>query len=75
MKSHLKGLTNIFLTSIGLSVLLGSFLRIVGPINQTYRINKKNNPVGKSKRSFEKKLLTLESNLSSFYKHFIKDKT
>ncbi len=67
MKSHLKGLTNILLTSIGLSVLLGSFLRIVGPINQTYRINKKINPVEKSKRSFEKKLLIRKSNLSSFY--------
>jgi len=67
VKVHLKVITNIFLTSIGLSVLLGSFLKIVGPINHTYKINKKINPVGKSRRSFETELLNRKSNLSSFY--------
>ena len=67
MKRHLKVITNIFLTSIGLSVLLGSLLRIVGPINQSYKMNKKINIVGKSRRSVKKGLLTRKSNLLSFY--------
>ena len=67
MKLQLKVITNIFLTSIGLSVLLGSFLRVAGPINQNYKINKKINIVGKLNRSLKKELLTRKSNLSSFY--------
>jgi len=67
VKSHLKLITNIFLTSIGLSVLLGSFLRVAGPINQSYKINKRVNIAGKTSRSFKKELLTRKSNLSSFY--------
>ena len=39
MKSYLRILTNIFLTSISLSILLGTFLKIVGPINQSNKIN------------------------------------
>ncbi len=64
MKVQFKVITNICLTSIGLSVLLGSLLRIAGPINQRNKIN----IVGKSKRSFEKELLTKKSSLSLFYK-------
>ena len=67
MQNHIKVITNIFLTSIGLSVLLGSFLRIIGPINQSYKINKKINLSGKSSRLAEKKLKTRKSNLMSFY--------
>ncbi len=67
MKNHLRLITNILLTSIGLSVLLGTFLRISGPINQSNKINKVIRKVGKSKRSFEKELRSRNSNLSLFY--------
>ena len=67
MKSYLKLTTNILLTSIGLSVLLGTLLRISGPINQSNKINKVIRTAGKSKRSFEKELLSRKSNLSLFY--------
>ncbi|WP_269613414.1 serine hydrolase [Prochlorococcus marinus] len=67
MKSHLKVITNIFLTSIGLSVLLGSFLRFFGPINQNYNLNKKINKVANSSRSIEKELKARKSNLTLFY--------
>ena len=67
MKSQLKLVTNILLTSIGLSVLLGTFLRISGPINQSNKINKVIRTTRKSKRSFEKELLSRKSNLSLFY--------
>ena len=66
MKSYLKVLTNIFLASISLSVLLGSFLRIVGPINLSNQINRKINIVGKSRRSFEKTPENNKSGLNSF---------
>ena len=67
MKSQFKVIANIFLTSLGLSVLLGSLLKIIGPINLNYKSNRKINVSGKLKRSHEKKLLTRESNLSLFY--------
>ena len=67
MRSYLKVITNIFLTSLGLSVLLGSLLKIVGPINHRIRINRKVNIESKSKRSIEKELLYKKSNLSFFY--------
>ncbi len=66
MKSQLRVITNIFLSSIGLSVLLGSFLKIFGPVTQSYQINKKINLGGKSSRSIQKGLLTRKSNLLSF---------
>ena len=69
MKNHLKVLTNIFLSSIGLSVLLGSLLKIMGPINQNYKTNKKINISEKSNRLVKKKLLTRKSNLSLFYEN------
>ena len=67
MKKHIKVIANIFLTSIALSILLGSFLRILGPINQSRRINKGINITGKSRRSVKKELLTRKSNLLSLY--------
>ena len=67
MKRHIKVIANIFLTSIALSILLGSFLRILGPLNQIHRINKGINITGKSRRSIKKELLTKKSNLLSFY--------
>ncbi|WP_269610914.1 serine hydrolase [Prochlorococcus marinus] len=73
MKNHLKVITNIFLTSIALSVLLGSFLRIVGPINQSYKINKKINITGKSSRSLKNELRIKKSKLSSFYNDNLED--
>ena len=60
MKSQLKVITNIFLTSIGLSVLLGSLLKVIGPINQNYKINLE----AKSSRSFKKKLHRRKSNFT-----------
>ena len=67
MKNHIKVITNILLTSIGLSVSLGSLLRVFGPVNQSYKINKKFNLVGKSNRSIERALITKKSKLSLFY--------
>jgi len=64
--SYLKILTNIFLTSISLSVILGSFLRIIGPINQSNKISRKINVVGKSRRYFEKELKNNKYDLLSF---------
>ena len=67
MKSYLKVITNIFLTSISLSILLGSMLKIVGPIYQSNQTNRKINLGGKSNRSIQKKLLTRKSDFSLFY--------
>ena len=67
MKSYFKVITNILLASLSLSVLLGSFLRIVGPINQSNEISKKINLVGKSKRHIAKNLKDNESSISLFY--------
>ena len=64
MKIYLKTIINILLTSIGLSVILGSLLRIVGPINQS---NKTINLVDKAKRTAEKEFLTSKSDLKLFY--------
>ena len=66
MKSHLKVITNIFLASISLSILLGSFLKIFGPINQR-NVNREINLLGKPRSIFEKKSEDRESNLSLFY--------
>ena len=66
MKSHLKVITNIFLASISLSILLGSFLKIFGPINQR-NVNREINLLGKPRSIFEKKSQERESNLSLFY--------
>ena len=65
MKSYFKLITNIFLTSISLSVLLGSFLSIFGPINQSNKINNKTNLVVKPRISIGKGLLNRRSDLLS----------
>ena len=67
MKSHLKVITNIFLASISLSILLGSFLKIFGPINQSNNVNREINLFRKPRSIFEKELKERESNLSLFY--------
>ncbi len=66
MKSYIKLTTNILITSISLSVLLGSMLRIMGPITQNSLTNKKIKLVSKSSRS-NKELLNIKNN-SLFYK-------
>ena len=43
MKRYLKVIINTLLLSIGLSVTLGSFLRIMGPIYYRYQTNQKSN--------------------------------
>ena len=63
MKSYLKIITNIFLTSISLSVLLGSLLRIIGPITKDYKINM----AGNSGRDNKDDFFNVKSNLVSFY--------
>ncbi len=66
MKNHLKIITNIILASISLSVLLGSMLRIIGPIYQNNKIQRKTNLISKSRRSNNKDLLIIKSDLSLF---------
>jgi len=67
VKNYLKVITNIFLASISLSVLLGSMLRIVGPMNQSIKTNKKINIADKSRRSIKKELSIRKSNLALLY--------
>ena len=67
MKNYLKVITNIFITSISLSVLLGSFLKIFGPINQRNNLDREINRVGKTKRSIDKELLNKKSDLLLFH--------
>ena len=64
MKSPLKVIINIGITSISLSVLLGSFLSIFGPINQRNKLNSKINILGKANQSIDKELNNKRSNLS-----------
>ncbi len=66
MKSHLRSITNLLLTSIGLSILIGSFLTKFGPIIQSHELNKKTIIAGKSKRINEKVLRNKRSNLLLF---------
>ena len=63
MKTQIKLITNIILTSIGLSVLLGTSLRIIGPIIKTNKIN----IAGKSRSPLRKDFLNKKTNLSFFY--------
>jgi len=58
---------NIFLTSIGLSVLLGSFLTVFGPIYQSNKTNKEIISSSKSSWLAKKKLKAIKSNFSSFH--------
>ncbi len=55
MKNYLKIISNVFITSISLSVLLGTFLKIAGPINQNNKSIIKVNLAGKPSRSIDKK--------------------
>ena len=67
MKNHLKAITNIFIASISLSVLLGSFLSILGPINQKNRLNRKISILGKPIISFGELSQNKNSNFLLFY--------
>ena len=67
MKTHLKLITNIFITSISLSVLLGSILKTLGPINHSNKINRKANIASKSRGSIEKELPNKRSDLLLLY--------
>ena len=69
MKSHLKLITNIFLGSISLSVVLGTLIKILGPINYNNQINRKINLAGKSRRSIEKELRKTSPNSFSIYQY------
>ena len=62
MKSYIKLITNILITSISLSVLLGSLLRIIGPLNQNSQTNKEIKLFRKSVRS-DMELLKTKNNL------------
>ncbi len=69
MRNYLKVSTNIVITSIGLSVLLGSFLRIFGPIYQNNKINRDIKIVGRNGSSIEQKSLNRNSNLLLLYEN------
>ena len=69
MKIYLKVITNIFLASISLSVLLGSLLSIIGPINQKNRTYRKINQTSNSKRSIKKEIINRKSELLLFYEN------
>ena len=66
MNNYLKVITNIFLTSISLSVLLGSLLKIAGPIYQSNKAKRKINIVVKPSISKGKDLITTKSNTLLF---------
>ena len=67
MKNHIKKISNIILTSISLSVLLGSFLRISGPINQSNKITIKANKEGNTNNAIKKEFANSISDSFSFY--------
>tara|TARA_B100000579_G_scaffold144023_1_gene116899 strand:- start:532 stop:1605 length:1074 start_codon:yes stop_codon:yes gene_type:complete len=67
MKVDLKLITNICITSISLSVLLGSFLNILGPISQSNIMNRKANKIGLKSRSIKNELAQKKSDLLFFY--------
>ncbi len=56
MKRYLRITINTLLLSIGISVTLGSLLRIMGPIYYRYQTNQKLNIKSKSKASFRKEI-------------------
>ena len=66
MKSYLKVITNILLTSISLSILLGSLLRVLGPIYQSNKIERKVNILDKFNMHNRKELKTIKSSLLLF---------
>ncbi len=73
MKSHLKVIINIILTSISLSVFLGSFLKIVGPINQSNKINRGINFANNLRIDSGKKSSNDVSNFLLFYDKKLKN--
>ncbi len=73
MKNYLKVVTNIVLTSISLSVLLGSFLTILGPINHKNIKTRKVNYQVKTRRLFNKRILRKNSHLLSLYDNISND--
>tara|TARA_B100000965_G_scaffold183786_1_gene153444 strand:- start:84 stop:1121 length:1038 start_codon:yes stop_codon:yes gene_type:complete len=62
MKNPLKVITNIFIASISLSVLLGTFLRISGPINQINIVEILRRPIKKKATNKKPDLLLLYNN-------------
>jgi len=60
VKSYLKVIINTFLSSIALSVILGTILKITGPI---YQSNQRNNLIENSRRSRQKDIYTNNSAL------------
>ena len=60
MKNHFKLIVNIIFSSIGLSIILGSFLSTIGPINEK---NTRNNLTGKSRRYVAKRNTKIDSTL------------
>ena len=67
MKNYLKVIINIFITSISVSVLIGSFLRFYGPIYQINTETKRINFTDKSRRFFKKGIRNKKSDPLSFY--------
>ena len=71
MKSPIKLFINIFLTSISLSIFLGSFLSIVGPINQSNRRNIAEQSIRSNKKKStinNSDILSLQDNKLERYK-------
>ncbi len=66
MNNHLKTITNIIFTSIGLSVILGSLLRIVGPIYQKNQSNRTLTSANKSKRFQNRESIQMNKYLLNF---------
>ena len=66
MKNYLKVAINILLTSISLSVLLGSFLRFFGPINQININTRRINVTDKFKKGIKRKSLNNKFDLLVF---------
>ena len=67
MKNYLKVITNIFLSSIGLAVLIGSLLGILGPIKKGNNVNRKINSSIRARGSNEKNLFNKNVKLSLFH--------
>ncbi len=71
MKVHLKTIANILLTSIALSISLGTILRVSGPIYQKNKLNKKINLIERSNNKEAVKINSISlknRNLKTFNK-------
>ncbi len=69
MKKYLKTTFNTLLLSICLSVTLGSFLRVMGPIYDKYQTNQKLSLKSKPKTSFKKEIKYVHSYLLGVLKN------